>query len=120
RIVSRPNPEAARVDADNRLLWRKSPSRLEAEAVRDTILAVAGQLNPTGGGPGYEDFVVTVFGVTQSFRNVDRPGPSFQRRSLYRTWARSGRNSFLDAFDCPDPSTNTPRRAMTTTPGQAL
>ncbi len=120
RQSSRWSAAAAKIDADNRLLWRKSPARLEAEAVRDTLLAVAGQLNRDGGGPGYEDFLVTVFGVTQSFKNVDRPGPEYQRRSLYRTWARSGRNNLLDAFDCPDPSTNTPRRAMTTTPAQAL
>ena len=36
------------------------------------------------------------------------------------TWARSGRNGLLDAHDCPDPSTVAPRRALTTTPLQAL
>ena len=49
------NAAAARLDADNRLLWRKSPRRLEAEAVRDTMLAVAGELNPARGGPGFRD-----------------------------------------------------------------
>ena len=47
-------------------------------------------------------------------------GPGFDRRSLYRMWARGGRSPFLDTFDCPDPSTATPRRASTTTPLQAL
>ena len=47
-------------------------------------------------------------------------GESFYRRSLYRTWVRSGRNRFLDVFDCPDPSTKSPKRAVTTTPLQAL
>ena len=42
------------------------------------------------------------------------------RRTIYRTWLRSGRNILLDAFDCPDPSTITPNRAVTTTPTQSL
>jgi hypothetical protein len=39
---------------------------------------------------------------------------------LYRSWARGGRSPFLDTFDCPDPSTTTPKRTVTTTPLQAL
>ncbi len=44
----------------------------------------------------------------------DRPG--LDRRTLFRAWARGGRSPLLDAFDCPDPSTTAPRRAVTTTP----
>ena len=51
---------------------------------------------------------------------VEPDGPGFDRRTLYRTWARGGRSAFLDAFDCPDPSTTAPRRPVTTTPLQAL
>src|SRR5262249_26454927 len=51
---------------------------------------------------------------------VEQVGPAFTRRSLYRMWARGGRSPFLDTFDCPDPSATSPRRAMTTTPLQAL
>jgi hypothetical protein len=51
---------------------------------------------------------------------LDPAGPEFNRRSVYRTWVRSGRSRFLDAFDCPDPSTKTPKRAATVTPLQAL
>lgn len=119
RQDSRNRKEAAKVDADNRLLWRKSPKRLEAEAVRDTILAVSGELNHDVGGPGYHDFTTFVQN-TQFYAPIDPVGESFQRRSLYRTWIRSGRNRFLDVFDCPDPSTKTPKRAVTTTPLQAL
>src|SRR5262249_54368840 len=43
-----------------------------------------------------------------------------RRRTLYRMWSRGGRNRLLDAFDCPDPSTTAPSRAVTTTPLQAL
>ena len=119
RQSSRENPAAQRVDAGNRLLWRRSPQRLEAEAVRDAMLAAAGDLNVELGGPGYEDFT-TYYANSQFYSVVDAVGDSFHRRSLYRMWIRSGRSPFLDVFDCPDPSTMTPQRAVTTTPLQAL
>jgi hypothetical protein len=120
RQASRQNTAAAQVDAGNRLLWRKSPVRLEAEAVRDAMLSVAGELNAKMGGPGYRDFVHTIRGVTHYYEVIDQEGAEFQRRSLYRTWVRGGRNPFLDTLDCPDPSTTTPQRSVTTTPLQAL
>jgi hypothetical protein len=120
RQASRFNAAAANVDAGNRLLWRKSPVRLEAEAVRDAMLTVAGQLNPRMGGPGFQDFKVRVRGATYYYDLIDGVGPEFQRRTIYRTWARSGRSPLLDTLDCPDPSTATHRRAVTTTPLQAL
>ncbi len=107
------------IDADNRLLWRKNPRRLEAEMLRDAILAVAGELNQALGGPGYRDFTTYVHN-TQFYEMQDPVGPEYNRRSVYRTWVRSGRSRFLDAFDCPDPSTKTPARASTVTPLQAL
>lgn len=118
--ASLPRAEALAVDADNRLLWRASPRRLDAEALRDALLAVSGQLNLALGGPGFHDFRAYLRDGTQFYEPWDGVGPSFQRRSVYRTWARSGRNPLLDALDCPDPSTTTPRRAITTTPLQAL
>ena len=99
RQSSRYNPAAAKVDAGNRLLWRKSPVRLEAEVLRDAILLTAGELNRSMGGPGYEDFT-TFTRNTQFYEPLDAVGSSFHRRSLYRTWVRSGRNRFLDVFDC--------------------
>jgi hypothetical protein len=120
RQASKFRPEAAKVDAGNRLLWRKSPMRLEAEVVRDAVLSVAGKLNPTMGGRGYEDFSKINEKSTWRYDPVDRVGPEFNRRSIYRTWARGGRNPLLDTFDCPDPSTTSPKRGVTTTPLQAL
>ncbi len=119
RQSSQFNSEAAAIDGDNRLLWRKAPMRLEAEDVRDAVLSVAGQLNPQIGGPGFYDFTTHVQNA-QFYDMRDPVGASFNRRSLYRTWVRSGRSGFLDVFDCPDPSTKTPARAVTTTPLQAL
>lgn len=118
--ASRHRPEAAKKDAGNRWLWRYPPHRLEAEALRDAILTVSGQLNDKQGGPGYQDFKVTVRGATYNYAPIETDDPALYRRSVYRTWARSGRNGLLDAHDCPDPSATAPRRALTTTPLQAL
>jgi hypothetical protein len=111
--------DAARVDAGNRFLWRKTPQRLEAESLRDTMLVVAGEFNPTMGGAGFNDFRTFTFN-SQFYEPIDPLGFAFNRRTVYRTWVRSGRNEFLDVFDCPDPSTTAPKRAVTTTPLQAL
>jgi hypothetical protein len=112
------NPQS--IDREGRLLWRFPPKRLEAECVRDAMLAVAGTLDRTVGGRGYMDFRSHFFKGTQFYDPVEQVGPDFRRRTLYRMWARGGRNPFLDVFDCPDTSTTTPRRAATTTPLQAL
>ncbi|QDV48617.1 DUF1553 domain-containing protein [Gimesia fumaroli] len=117
---SEPQPEALRVDADNRWLWRKSPQRIEAESIRDSILKVAGELNPKVGGQGYQDVKSYFFKGTQFYEPLDPVGKEFNRRSIYRFSARGGRHPLLETFDCPDPSTTTPDRASTTTPLQAL
>ena len=120
RQASAARPDAARIDADNRLVWRKSPRRLEAESLRDAVLAVTGDLDPTLGGAPYLDFKTYFFKGTQFYDPIEQVGTSFRRRSLYRLWARGGRDPLLDALDCPDPSATTPRRAVTSTPLQAL
>ncbi len=122
RQAWRHDPAAIKIDADNRLLWRGPARRLEAEAVRDAMLSVAGVLDEKLGGPGYQDMKITVAVGTAAYlyapdeTNLDR----FRRRTLYRVWARSGRSAMLDVLDCPDPSATSPRRAVTTTPLQAL
>ncbi|MCO8122948.1 DUF1553 domain-containing protein [Stieleria sp. TO1_6] len=116
---SRPREDGLAIDGDNRLLWRKSPQRLDAETLRDTILAVSGELNRQFGGPPYRDFT-TFVSNSQFYEMVDIDSPDVYRRTLYRTWIRSGRNHMLDVFDCPDPSTTAPKRSVTTTPLQAL
>jgi hypothetical protein len=120
RQQSRVIREAAAVDRDNRLVWRKPPVRLEAETFRDAVLAVSGELDPRLGGPGYRDFTVSSVGNNETYTVFDAIGPEFNRRSLYRTCVRAGTSPFLDALDCPDPSVATPRRSVTTTPLQAL
>lgn len=122
RQASGMNAQAAQRDAGNRLLWRKSPIRLEAEMVRDAMLAVSGTLDTGLGGPSFRDYEVVKAPGTPAvlYQAVDPSAPGLSRRTLYRAWARGGRNALLDAFDCPDPSTTAPRRGSTTTPLQAL
>jgi mono/diheme cytochrome c family protein len=119
RQSSRQRPEAAAVDAGNRMLWRKSPMRLDAETLRDALLEFAGKLDRTPAGPGFYEF--TTFVRNSQFYDMRDPvGATFERRTIYRTWVRSARSQMLDVFDCPDPSTKAPLRAVTTTPLQAL
>jgi hypothetical protein len=120
RQSSRIVPQAARVDADNRLLWRQVPRRLEAEAFRDAVLSVSGELNLRMGGPGFRDFTVSSAGDNETYTVFDVVGGEFNRRSLYRTCVRSGSSPLLDVLDCPDPSVTTPKRTVTSTPLQAL
>ena len=109
RQASRPRAECLAVDADNRLLWRFSPRRLEAEAVRDAMLVVAGQLNPAASAAraSRTSGRTTTKQRSTTSRSI-RSGREFNRRSIYRIWARGGKNPLLDTFDCPDPSTATP------------
>ncbi|MGF1580020.1 MAG: DUF1553 domain-containing protein [Gemmataceae bacterium] len=120
RQSSRKNSKAYAFDANNRLLWRYSPRRLEAEAVRDSILQVAGQLNREMGGPGFVDVEIRPNNGTTYYTPFDPIGPQFHRRTIYRFSPRGGRSSLLDTFDCPDACATTPRRSVTTTPLQAL
>ncbi len=120
RQGSQPNADGLAVDADNRLLWRITPRRAEAEVVRDSILLVAGQLNPQRGGPGFEDVSTIPNNGTNYYQAADRDDPALHRRTVYRFTPRGGRTAILDTFDCPDPSTAAPTRNVTTTPLQAL
>jgi hypothetical protein len=120
RQSSRSVPQAIEVDADNRFLWRQGPRRLEAEAFRDAVLAVAGEIDLHMGGPGYRDFKVSSAGDNETYTVFDAVGDDFNRRSLYRTWLRTGTSPMLDILDCPDPSVATPKRTVTSTPLQAL
>ena len=106
-------------DPDNRFLAHFPLRRLEAEAVRDAMLSVSGQLNPQRGGPGFRPFKVTVSG-SHFYELIDPEGADFNRRSIYRMNIQSGKDPLLDSLDCPDPSTKTPARSVTTTPIQSL
>jgi mono/diheme cytochrome c family protein len=119
RQSSKFDAKGAAIDADARLLWRYPARRLEAEAIRDAMLQAAGRLNTQMAGPSYRPFTVTVF--NSNFYNLsDFAGPAYDRRTVYRININSAKDPLLETLDCPDPSIKTPRRAVTTTPLQAL
>lgn len=119
RQSSQASPAAQRVDAQNRWLWRMSPRRLEAEAVRDAVLAVSGSLNERHGGPGYRDFqFIDRYAPIYRYMTADRP--ELWRRTIYRFTVRSVPQQFMEVLDCPNPSVLSPRRAETTTSLQSL
>jgi hypothetical protein len=120
RQATTPSEDGLALDAENRLLWRKSPVRLDAESLRDAVLAVSGKLNPKMGGPGFRDVSITPNNGTTYYAPIYPKGDEYNRRTVYRFSPRGGRSAILDTFDCPDPSTTAPRRGVTTTPLQAL
>ncbi len=110
---------ARQIDADNRLLWRQNPRRLEAESIRDAVLFVSGKLNSERGGPGFEDFQYQeAYAPIYTYITADEP--TLWRRSIYRYKVRTAPNRFLTTLDCPDPANLTASRMTTTTPLQSL
>ncbi|MCP4848471.1 MAG: DUF1553 domain-containing protein [Verrucomicrobiaceae bacterium] len=119
RQSSRPRVAAARIDADSRYLWRFPPRRLEAEAIRDSILAVAGTLDLRMGGPGFYLFDVDRENVVH-YHAKEETGPAEWRRMVYMFKIRQEQDSIFAAFDCPDGNQVIPSRSRSTTPLQAL
>ena len=116
---SRPHEAGLAVDAGSRLLWRFPTRRLEAEGIRDCILAATGKLDLQIGGPGFSAFEVELENVRHYFPKKDY-GPSDWRRMVYMTKVRMEKDSIFGVFDCPDATQVTPRRNRSTTPLQAL
>jgi len=111
--------DAARVDAQSRLLWRYPSRRLEAEAIRDNILQVSGVLDLSMYGPGYD-----VFQPNDNYVRVYNPkeilGPAEWRRMIYMYKVRMAQDPVFGAFDCPDAGQAAPVRPRSTTAIQAL
>ncbi|HET6574164.1 MAG TPA: DUF1549 and DUF1553 domain-containing protein [Fimbriiglobus sp.] len=113
------SPEAAKADPDNQLLSRMNRLRLEAEALRDSLLAVSGRLNPKAGGPGVV-LPETAKPTGGAKGAPPSPVPERTRRSVYLFARRNLRLAFLEAFDLPDSNLSCPRRGRSTTAPQAL
>ena len=119
RQSSQPRREALAVDGGSRLLWRFPPRRLEAEAIRDNILRVAGTLDARMGGPGFSGFEVEAENV-RHYHPKKSYGPADWRRMLYMTKVRQEREATFGVFDCPDFNQTVPSRSRSTTPLQSL
>ena len=109
RQSSQPSEKTLEADADNLLFSRMTRRRLEGEAVRDALLAVAGQLDTRIGGPSvYPDLPPGVDnrgGWPRSASQADR-----NRRSLYVFIKRNLKYPLFDAFDVPDTNLTCPER----------
>ena len=100
QLSSKPTKEAQLLDPDNRYLSHAALRRLEAESIRDTLLAVSGSLS------------AELYGVPV--------GGNSDRRSLYVRVQRTALDPFLRAFDFPEPFSTTGRRDVTNVPAQTL
>ena len=104
-------------DPDNRLHWRWARQRMDAESFRDSLLAVAGNLDKTPAGSMLKvpnrDYVTST-----ANRNFD--GYDSDKRSVYLPVIRSAGYEPFMAFDFPDPSVSKGRRAVTNIPAQSL
>ncbi len=119
RQSSRHDAAASQIDAENKLLWHFAPRRIEAETIRDVMLATSGELNRAVGGESFRPFTVTSI-LTQFYHLIDDGRPDFNRRTIYRMSINTGKSPLLDALDCPAPSISSPKRRSTTTATQAL
>ncbi|HEY2148981.1 MAG TPA: DUF1553 domain-containing protein, partial [Pirellulales bacterium] len=119
RQSNRIDPRAAEIDGTNSLLWHFRSRRLEAEPIRDGVLAVSGALDMRMGGPGFDVFepndnYVKVYFPKQIF------GPAEWRRAIYLSKPRMQFDATFGAFDCPDSAQPLAKRNSSTTAIQAL
>ena len=117
--TSTPRAAAQEIDADGRFLWRYTPRRLEAEAIRDSILSVAGTLDPHMGGPGFFLQEVVEENVMHYFPK-EKYTPAEFRRMVYLFRIRQATDSVFGSFDCPDGGQIMSKRSRSNTPLQAL
>ncbi len=112
------NTAAAEVDRDNRLLWRFPSRRLEGEVLRDSVLAISGELNLQMGGPGFNFFQTR--GGLSGYPPVEKFTSNEMRRMIYQHKVRMESVPVFGAFDCPDAGQSMPKRSRSTTAIQAL
>jgi mono/diheme cytochrome c family protein len=123
RQSTRFDARVAELDPDDAWLGRMRRSRLEAEELRDAMLAIAGELDLTMGGPSVKQFVESPgIHVTPKvdYDAFDVERPEMRRRSVYRFLFRTLPDPFMDSLDCPDASQLAPTRSSSVTALQAL
>jgi hypothetical protein len=119
RMSSRLRPEAEAIDPTNLLLHRMNLRRLEAEAIRDAVLALSGRLDPTMFGPSVPPHL-SAFMEGRGRPKESGPLDGDGRRSLYLDIRRNFLPPLLLAFDFPTPSSTRGRRDASNVPSQAL
>jgi hypothetical protein len=117
RMSASDDAQARAVDPENLALWRFERRRLDAEAVRDNVLALSGQLQREIGG---SLFMVGNRGYVTNDQSNDAVNYESPRRSLYLPIVRNAMLDLFVAFDYPDPSVTVEARPNTTSPSQAL
>ena len=103
RQASKPRTDAAAIDEENKWLWRMQPRRLDAEAIRDSLLQAAGNLN------------LEMYGPSQNLDSLENT-----RRTVYGRIQRGGSSDILRLYDFPNPFQHSPTRNLTITPLQEL
>jgi hypothetical protein len=111
---------ATSVDPENRLLWHYPRRRLDAEALRDSLLAVSGHLNPAEGGSSIYPELPEEMKKSAKNWPVSPTAAERNRRSVYIAVRRNLRYPMLAMFDAPDNNETCARRYVTTTAPQAL
>ncbi len=123
RSTADPGSFAHQQDPENRLLWRMNLQRMEAEVLRDSILAASGKLNRAPGGPGFKPRIRPEL-LDASQRNkwpvLPKEGPEQWRRSVYIYLKRQLLVPSLELFDAPTTTDSCALRSQSTVPTQAL
>ncbi|MFO1497325.1 MAG: PSD1 and planctomycete cytochrome C domain-containing protein [Verrucomicrobiota bacterium] len=117
------DPAAAAKDPENAWLWRRQSRRLDAESYRDSVLAMAGRLDSTMGGPGVQQFKLgkpIQLTPTVDYTPFSWDSPGAGRRSIYRFVYRGLPDPFMDALDFPDAGQLAPTRSFSASALQAL
>ncbi len=122
RQSSSSHENGEKLDSNNALLWRQNRRRLEAEAIRDSVLAVSGKLDLKMGGPGWQDFVIEhpQHSPHYEYGLADPEDVKTWRRSVYRFIVRSQTQPWMTSLDCADPSMRVDKRNESLSSIQAL
>lgn len=125
QLSSERNESNIAIDPDNYYLWRSAPRRLDFEAWRDSLLSVAGKLDPTVGGPTLDQATPAVKEVPGAdfftrLVGLELDNPANGRRTLYCIVSRYSPSPTAGLFDVPEPNVASDLRNVTTIPQQQL
>jgi mono/diheme cytochrome c family protein len=123
RQASQQRADAAKIDGDDRFLWRQERQRLDADGFRDFALATAGTLDLTMGGPGVQHFSQRKGPQSTpvlDYTAYDWTRPDARRRSIYAFIWRGIADPFMEALDFPDLGLLSPTRGFSASSLQAL